>query len=99
MSELDAGDLGASEHSEMDPTNGSVVHLVLACTPWHWDRGGVCMETLYIDDLLAGKEDCIDNIITVFTLQYLTTWKLMEGVNLSVANCLEKHIGRALLHD
>ena len=30
------------------------------------------METLYTDDLLAEKEDCIDNIITVFTLQYLT---------------------------
>jgi len=30
------------------------------------------METLYIDDLLAGKEDCIDDTITVFILQYLT---------------------------
>ena len=36
-----AGRLGASEHSEMDPTDGSVVHLVLACTPCRWDRGCV----------------------------------------------------------
>jgi len=28
-----AGRLGASEHLEIDPTDGSVVHLVLACTP------------------------------------------------------------------
>ena len=48
----------------MDPTNGAVVHLVLACTPRHWDWG--CIETLYIDDLLAGNEDCFDNAITVF---------------------------------
>jgi len=28
------------------------------------------METLYIDDRLAGKEDGIENTITVFTLLY-----------------------------
>jgi len=28
---------------------------------------GVCMETLYIDDLLAGKEDCIGYTITVLS--------------------------------
>ena len=53
-----AGKLGASEHSEIDPTDGSVVHLVLACTR---------METLYIDDLLVGKEDGIGYTITVIT--------------------------------
>jgi len=57
-----AGRLGVSEHSEIDPTDGSVVHLVLACTPC-----GVCMETLYTDDLLFGKEDCIGHTITVIT--------------------------------
>ena len=36
-----AGRLGASDHPEMDPTDGSVVHLVLACTPCHWVRGCV----------------------------------------------------------
>ena len=56
------GRLGASEHSEIDPTDGSVVNLVLACTPC-----GVCMETLYIDDLLVGKEDGIGYTITVIT--------------------------------
>ena len=57
-----AGRLGASEHSEIDPTDGSVVHLVLASTPC-----GVCMETLYIDDLLVGKEDGIGYTIIVIT--------------------------------
>jgi len=28
---------------------------------------GGCVETLYIDDLLAGKVDCIDNTITVLS--------------------------------
>ena len=60
-----AGRFGESERWEMDPTDGSVVHLVLACTPCRWDRGCV-WRLLYIDDLLAGKEDCIENTITVF---------------------------------
>ena len=60
-----AGRLGASEHSEMDPTDGSVVHPVLV------PLGPRCVwRLLYIDDLLAGKGDCIDNTITFFILLY-----------------------------
>ena len=52
------------------------------------------METLYIDDLLARKEDCIDNTITVFTLQYLTLLFLMNLVYVDVGRSNTYILGR-----